>query len=182
MSIGRTLFVEKSQAHKKNKIIIGVVVLGVTLLFVFSIYKWVVLGIRNPIEVFINLMFAYVLFERAQAKYICELGKQSITFTKQGLWGTQTYEVAYKDISGIYGYKTKLVQVIKFRRTYRLNSALDNRPVWVLAYSVPGNRGKMENRRIYFKASDELLNLMSEKMPNRVRVKEEQVVLAMINK
>ena len=109
-------------------------------------------------EVFINLMFAYVLIERAQAKYFCELDKRRIRFTKKSLLGTQTIEVAYKDISGIYDYKTKLVSVIKFRRTYRLNSALDNRPVWVIAYSVPGKRGKMENRRIFFKASDEFIN------------------------
>jgi len=96
--------------------------------------------------------------------------------------GTKAYEVAYKDISGIYNYKTNLVHVIKFRRTFRLNSALDNRPVWVMAYTAPGNRGKMENRRIFFKASDELLNLLAEKMPNRVKVKEEQVVLDILNK
>lgn len=176
------LFTEESQAHNKNKIVIGIAVLAFALLLFFSIYKWLVLGIRQPLEVFINLMFGYVLIERAQSRYVCEVGKKQIRFTKRSLLGTQAYEVAYKDVSGIYPYKSNLVSVIKFRRTFRLNSALDNRPVWVLAYSVPGNRGKMENRRVFFKASDELLAMLAEKMPNRVKVKEEQVILEILNK
>jgi hypothetical protein len=182
MSKDTAIFVETSQVHKKNRIVIGIAVLAFGLLLAFSIYKWVVLGIRQPIEVFFNLMFAYVMIERAQAKYICEVGNKAIRITKKSLLGSKTYEVAYKDISGIYNYKTNLIHVIKFRRTYRLNSALDNRLVWVMAYTAPGKGDKVENRRIFFKASDELLSLLAEKMPNRVKVKEEQVVLDMLKK
>lgn len=175
------IFTEVSQIHKKNRIVIGVAVIAFALLFAFAIYKWVALGIRQPVEVFIHLMFIYVLIERAQAKYICELDKKQIRFTKKGLWGTKMHEVEYKDIRGIYRYKSSLINVIKFRRTFRMNSALDNRIVWSLAYQVPNHKGKLENRRIFFKASEEMLDLLAEKMPNRVKVKEEQVVLEMMN-
>lgn len=176
------IFSETSQIHKKNRRVITIAILAFSMLLAFSAYKWVVVGIRQPVELFFNVMFIFVLFERAQAKYICELTKQTIRITKKSLVGSKTYEVNYKDISGIYNYKTGLVHVIKFRRTYRLNSALDNRPVWVMAYEVPGKGGKVENHRIFFKASDELLNLLDEKMPNRVRLTEEQVALNILKK
>lgn len=175
-------YMEVSKSHSKNRLVIGIAVVAFALLFAFSVYKWVILGIRQPIEIFINLMFAYVLIERAQAKYYCELDKKVLRFTKKSLLGGQIYEIPYKDIVGIYRYKPKLLNVIKFRRSYRLNSALDNRPVWILAYRAQGSKGRTENRRIFFKASDELLDFLAEKLPNRVRVKEEQIILEMVEK
>ncbi|KYZ75409.1 hypothetical protein AXX12_14785 [Anaerosporomusa subterranea] len=182
MSKDSAILIETSQVHKKNRIVIGIAILAFGLLFAFSVYKWVVVGVQQPIEIFFNLMFIYVLIERAQAKYICEIGKKTIRITKKSLLGSKTYEVDYKDINGIYKYKTGLVHVVKFRRTYRLNSALDNRLVWAMAYEAPGKGGKVENHRIFFKASDELLNLLDEKMPNRVRLTEEQVALKILKK
>lgn len=180
MSKNSAIFVETSQAHKKNRLVIGAAILLFSLLLAFSLYQWFVQGIRNPVEVFFNFMFIFVLVERAQAKYVCELTKRSIRITKKSLLGNKVHEVDYKDIVGIYKYKTGLVHVIKFRRTYRLNSALDNRIVWVIAYKAPGKGGKLENRRIYFKASDELLDRLEEKMPNRVRLQEEVVSINML--
>ncbi len=180
MSKNSASFAETSHAHNKNRLVISVAILFFCLLLAFSLYQWFAQGIRNPVEVFLNLMFIFVLVERIQAKYVCELTKGSIRITKKSLLGNQVHEVDYTDIVGIYKYKTGLVHVIKFRRTYRLNSALDNRIVWVIAYKAPGKGGKPENRRIYFKASDELLDLLDVKMPNRVRLQEETVAINML--
>jgi hypothetical protein len=67
------------------------------------------------------------------------------------------------------------MSIIKFRRTFRLHSALDGRPVWVIAYEAPGRRGKPENRRIFFKPSDVMLEMLHEKMPSKVKVTEEDI-------
>ena len=67
---------------------------------------------------------------------------------------------------------------MKFRRTHRMNSALDGRTVWAIAYKV-GVSGKPEHyERIYFKPSDEMLEFLSGRMPGKVMVPEKKVVVA----
>ncbi|MDU4961945.1 MAG: hypothetical protein E6X17_14925 [Sporomusaceae bacterium] len=182
MSKETPFFSEISQVHKKNRQVIAVALVFFSLLLAWSVHKWFVAGIQQPIEIFFNLMFIVVIIERVQASYTVALTDKGVSVTKQSLFGSKVHQVDYTDIHGIYQYKTGLVHVIKFRRTYRLNSALDNRPVWVLAYSVPVKDGKLENRRIYFKASNELLDRLEEKLPGRVRLQEEQVALRILKK
>jgi hypothetical protein len=181
MSKESVIYFEQSQVHRKNIQVICIAVSILAGLLAFSGYKWLMHGVRQPLDVFIYIMFIVVLLERAHATYIYELDNERIRIVKKGLLGAKTYTIPYQDIMGIYGYKAKLVNPIKFRRTYRLNSALDNRKVWVMAYQAPVKSGKAENRRIYFKAEDEMLRLVSEQIPNRVKVKEEQIVVDMLN-
>lgn len=174
------IFTERSEIFRKNQLVINIAVLFFLLLFGGAIYKWVILGIRQPMEVFVYLMFALVLIERSYARYTCEVHPQFMRFKKHGLLGTKTVEVSYQSVGGIYKYKPQLMGIIKFRRSYRFNSALDNRRVWVLAYKVQNKKGKTENCRIYFKANEALFELMAEKMPGLVKIKEEQVLLEML--
>ena len=171
---------DTSQVTKKNMIVIIITASAFALLLIGALYGYFVLNKPNLINVFIDLMFLYVLIERAQAKYNTEIDKRAFRITKKSLWGTTIYDIPYKDIFGVYRYKAELVRAVSFRRTYRLNSALDNRTVWTLAYRVIDKKGKFENRRIYFKASEEMLAALAEKVPNKVKVKEEQVAVAML--
>ncbi len=180
MKAEEKLVTDTSQVTRKNLIVMSVGAGLFVLLLAASAYKWYAWNYRNPVEVFINVMFLYVLVERAQARYITEMGPKALRFTKKSLLGSTVYEVPYKDIFGIYRYKAQLVRAVKFRHTYRLNSALDNRTVWVLAYRAPGKKGKMENRRIYFKTSDAMLDALAEKLPNKVRANEEQVAVELL--
>ncbi|EAX48130.1 hypothetical protein TcarDRAFT_1677 [Thermosinus carboxydivorans Nor1] len=172
--------VEHSIISRKNVMVMGVVALLFLAWAAFTAYRWFYLNIKQPSEAFFLAMLAFALFERSKPTYVYEAGKKMLRITKHGLFGTDVYEIPYKDIFGIYQYKAQLIRPVKFRRTYRLHSALDNRRVWTVAYMVPGKKGKPENRRVYFKPSETMLRFLQEKMPNKVMVPEEQVVVDII--
>ncbi len=171
--------IDHSIIHKKNAAAILIGIGMVVAMIAFSVYRYLDIGFWSPIEIFAEIMIIFVLIDRAQSKLTYELDKKVFTITKQSWLGTQVHEIPYRDVFGIYRYTPKLVGAVKFRRTQRLHSALDPRPVWTLAYRVDKG-GKTENRRIYFKTSEELLNGLNERLPNKVRIPEEQVVRDMI--
>ncbi len=168
--------IEHSQIHRKNRIVIGVVLgflLGMTAL---SAYFWATRHTVDPYRLFTPIIIAGWVISRAASKFTYEVDKKALRIVKTGLFGgTKTFEIPYRDIDGIYYYEPKLMSIIKFRHTYRLHSALDGRPVWVIAYEAQGRGGKTENRRIYFKPSDVMLELLHEKMPSKVKVTEEDI-------
>lgn len=175
--------IETSQVHRKNIIVVGLAAALFLGMACLTLYGWVKWHIINPFELFVELLFVFVLLERAGGKYTYELDKRFLRITKDSILGSRrTFEVPYRDVIGIYRYKAKLIGVLKFRRTYRLQSALDNRPVWTLAYTAGGRRGKIENRRIYFKPSEAMLDALAEKIPGKVKVSEEEVVVSQVAK
>jgi hypothetical protein len=168
--------IDTSVMSKKNAIVVGVAVTFFLGMAGLSVYGWVAWRIFNPFELFVEFLFAVVLIERAASRYQYKLGAKTLEITKTGLFGSsRIYTVAYKDVIGVYRYRAKLVGVIRFRRTYRLHSALDGRPVWTIAYSSAAN-GKKENCRIYFKPSETILVALEGVLPGKVKVSEEEVV------
>jgi len=174
--------VAQSQVTRKNAIIMAIAVGIFAVLVIFSLYKWFALGLFQPVELMSEGLVLFVLLERMAAKYTYEMDKKVLRLTKRGLLGKITHELPYRDIFGIYRYKPQLIGVIKFRRTYRFNSALDARDVWTLAYTAPGYRGKMENRRFYFKPGAEFLVALQDKLPGKVMVPEEEVIKTVLKK
>ncbi len=181
-SINLEKMVVQSEITKKNAIIMAIAVAIFAVLVIFSLYKWLVLGSFKPLELMSEGLVLFVLLERIAAKYTYEMDKKVLRLTKRGLLGKITHEVPYRDIFGIYRYKPQLIGVIKFRRTYRFNSALDGRDVWTLAYTAPGFRGKIENRRFYFKPGSEFLAALQVKLPEKVMVPEEEVIRTALSK
>ena len=171
---------DTSEVTKKNVIVVLVSAVLFILLLALSIYKWVVDGIHQPIEVFINIMFLFVLVQRIQPSYVVEVDQSVFRITKKSWFGTKVFEVPYKAIAGIYRYQAQLVRAVSYRYTYRLNSMLDNRTVWALAYRAANKKGKMQNRRIYFKANKAVMDALEEKLPNKVKVPEDQVVVTLL--
>lgn len=169
--------IEKSQVTHRNVMIIAGALGLFALLTAFALYKWIVKGWPNLMEVFFDIFLALVIVERAQSRYVYEAGRKGMSFTKHSWLGRREYEVAYRDVMGVYLYKPKLFGILGFRRTYRLHSALDARDVWTVAYKARGWFGKEENRRIYFKPSPAMLSLLQDRMPKKVIVPEEQVVV-----
>jgi hypothetical protein len=168
--------VEHSQIHRKNRIVIGVVLGFLLGMAALSVYFWVTRHSVDPYRLFTPILIAGWVISRAASKFTYEADKKALRIVKTGLLGGEkTFEIPYRDIDGIYYYEPKLMSIIKFRRTFRLHSALDGRPVWVIAYEAPGRRGKPENRRAYFKPSDVMLELLHEKMPSKVKVTEEDI-------
>ena len=173
--------VVKSEASRKNLIVMTIAAAVFAALVIFSLYKWIAHSLFQPVELMSEAMVLFVLIERMTAKYTYELDKKALRLTKHSLLGQVVHEVPYRDIFGVYRYKPQLIGVIKFRRTYRFNSALDSRDVWTLAYTVSGVKGKMENRRFYFKPGQALLAALQAKLPDKV-VPEEQVIRDVITK
>ena len=180
MKTDKQMVSDTSEVTKKNVIVVLVSAALFIALLGFSIYKWTVYGIKQPMEIFINLMFLFVLVTRVQPRYTVEVDRNVLRFIKQSWLGTKTYEIPYKDIFGIYRYKAQLIRSVSYRHTSRLNSMLDNRTVWGVSYRLPNKKGKVENLRIYFKASEEVFAALSEKIPNKVKIKENDVAVAML--
>lgn len=169
--------VERNIVSRKNVIVVAIAVAVFLFMASGSFYRYIRGGGVSPFDFAAMLIIVLALVERAQGRYEYEADAHRIRFCKLSWLGNKEYEVDYRQIIGIHEYKAKLIGYIKFRRTYRLNSALDGRKVWVIAYKV-AKSGKSEyNERIYFKPSDEMLNYLSGRMPGKVMVPENQVVL-----
>ena len=168
-----------STVTRKNAIFMWSLVVFFSALLVFDLYAWFVKGFFHATEVAFGLIILLVLFSRMSAKYTYELGRKSIIFTKRDVFGRKIiHEVPYKNVFGVYLYKTKLVGYIKFRRTFRFNSALDGNDVWVLAYEVQSSNAKKENHRVYFKPTPEMLTELDKKVNGKVHGSEETTVTA----
>jgi hypothetical protein len=170
--------VEKSQVDRKNAIVLGVPIVYFLVMTLLSLYAWVKYGIVKPMDLFVYILFMSVLVERAAGKYAYEVDENCFKLTKASLFfSTQTYQVPFANILGVYRYKAKLIGLMKFRHTFRLHSALDGRTVWTMAYTQTDKNGKLENGRMYIKPSDELLEYLQSKMPGRVKVTEEEIAV-----
>ncbi|HWR29779.1 MAG TPA: hypothetical protein VN631_08080 [Negativicutes bacterium] len=169
--------VEKNIVSRKNILVLALALALFLFMASGSIYRYMKGYGVSPFEVGSMLIIIFALLERAQGRYEYEADTRCLKFRKRGWLGAKDYEISYRDIIGIYEYKAKLIGYLKFRRTLRLNSALDGRMMWVIAYKV-GVSGKPEHyERIYFKPSDEMLQYLSGRMPGKVKVPETQVVV-----
>lgn len=166
-----------SQVAKKNKIVMMIAALVFLVFLVVNGLRYYELNIQEPVIIFLDLMFLYVIFDRSHPKFTTEIDKRCFRVAKKSWYGTKVLEVPYKEIVGIYKYKAGLAHAVSFRRSYTMNSALDNRTVWVLAYRTANKKGKMENRRIFIKTSSEMLDALAQRLPNTVRVPEEKVAI-----
>ncbi|HWR40732.1 MAG TPA: hypothetical protein VN611_14655 [Patescibacteria group bacterium] len=165
-----------SRVSRKNAIY-TVLGLGLILFILASdIYRWFFLQAYQPVEMLLVGALFVLYIERVGARYTYIAGTTALEVLKRGLFGVRRYEVPYSEVLGIYNYKPKLVSVIKFRRTFRLHSALDDRDVWALAYTAAKKNGDKENCRIYFKPGDEMLDVLTKYLPGKVRITEEEVV------
>ena len=171
-----------SQVAKKNQMVMFIAFLVFAVFLAINILRYIELRIFEPVVIFLDVMFIFVIFQRSQPKYITELDKRGFRIIKKSWLGKKIYDIPYREIAGIYKYKSSLAHPISFRRSFTLNSALDGRVVWVLAYRTLNKRGKKENRRIFFKASDEILDGLEQHLPNKVRAKEEEVAMTIMRR
>jgi len=119
-------------------------------------------------------MLVWILLLRCKPTYDISVERKYLRIVKHTIWGkTKVYEIPYREIAAIFSYQPKLMRTVKFRYSYRLNSALDARTLWTLAWRRRFDDGSEANVRIYFKASKQVMDALAEKMPNRVNVPEE---------
>lgn len=171
-----------SLVAKKNRMIMMSGITFFAVLLILDMIKFFTLHSFEPMSVAVNVLFLITLFNRVQAKYTCELKKSALVFTKLGLWGNKQYEIDFHSVMGIYRYQPKFVEVMRFRHTARLHSALDNRDVWTIAYTVHTKKGKIENCRIYFKPDSIFLAELRAAFHEKVMPCNDKVVLADLNR
>lgn len=166
---------EDSIVSRANALIVGlaaVLFLGALLV---TLYGWVMWQVVRPFDVFAEAVFVLMLLARAAAKYRCELDKKALRVSKVVFGNSSLYEIPLRDVAGVYRKAAKRAGARRFNRSYRLHSVLDGRPVWTVAYSQPDKRGRMENRRVYFKPSQQMLAALAELLPGKVKESEEEL-------
>ena len=173
---------DTSQVARKNVIVMFIAFLVFAVFLTINILRYVELNIFDPVVIFLDIMFIFVIFQRTHPKYLTELDKRGIRITKLGWLGKKVYDIPFREIIGIYKYKSSLAHPITFRRKFTVNSALDGRTVWVLAYRTHNKKGKIENRCLFIKTNEEMLDELAERLPNKVRIKEEEVAIAVMRR
>ena len=137
------------------------------------------------------MMLSGFLIQRVTTYAKIEFNKKSITFYKKSFFlFSESINVEVKNIIGIYPYSTSLVKIMKYRKKLRLNSALDNRDVWIIAYKEEKEKkgffkqlfGKSKKiNAIFFKPSLEFLDLIRNSHPSKVKNTEAEVALLEMN-
>ncbi|WP_346356084.1 hypothetical protein [Azotosporobacter soli] len=166
----------ESQTALKNRLVVGGSVCVMLLLLAATIAKWLLWGIFIPLEWLAELLVIGFLFERSYSRYCCTLTDAGFRFEKKSFRRTKL-DVPLSDVFALYPYRPALVGLVKFRRSYRMHSALDNREVWTLAYRYETSGGN-ENRRIYFKPSSEMLTALKQCLPEKIMAGQEGAAVA----
>lgn len=178
-----SLAVDTTKRSKKYVIVYSVVALIFFGLLIVNILRYYYLGLLDPVAIFFYAMIIWILFLRCKPTYDVSVERKFLRIVKHTVWGkTKVFEIPYREIAGIFSYQPKLMRTVKFRYSYRLNSALDARVLWTLAWRRQMEGGNEANVRIYFKASKQVMQALAEKMPNRVDVPEEMADFNMLVK
>lgn len=178
-----SLAVDTTKRSRKYVITYAIVGLACFVMFIVSIMRYVYLNILEPVPIFFYAMLVWIILLRCKPTYDISVERKYLKIVKHDIWGkTKVFEIPYREIAGIFSYQPKLMRTIKFRYSYRLNSALDARTLWTLAWRRSFENGSEANVRIYFKASKQVIAALAEKMPNRVDVPEEMADFNMLVK
>ncbi|MDR3589338.1 MAG: hypothetical protein P4N41_06720 [Negativicutes bacterium] len=162
---------ETSIISPTNAVVIGLAVALFAGSLVMTIYGWVKWQVIRPVDLLVAAVFALVLVQRAAAKYRYELDNKVLRITKSYIGYATEYDIPVRNMSGVYRKAAKATRG-NFRRSHRLHSALDGRPIWTIAYS---QQDRVENRRVYFKPSEAMLTALAELLPGKVKESEEDL-------
>ena len=166
-----SLAVDTTKRNKKYVITYTLVGIACFVMFIVSILRYVYLNVLEPVPIFFYAMLVWILLLRCKPTYDVSVERKYLKIVKHDI--CKVFEIPYREIAAIFSYQPKLMRTVKFRYSYRLNSALDARTLWTLAWRRSFDDGSEANVRIYFKASKEVMDALAEKMPNRVNVPEE---------
>ena len=130
-----SLAVDTTKRSKKYVITYTVVGIACFVMFIVSILRYVYLNVLEPVPIFFYAMLVWILLLRCKPTYDISVERKYLRIVKHTIWGkTKVYEIPYREIAAIFSYQPKLMRTVKFRYSYRLNSALDARTLWTLAW------------------------------------------------
>lgn len=173
--------IEHSRVHRRNAVILTVSATFVMGMAGLTFYLWLAKHYLNLFELVMEFTLIFWLIKRATVKYTYEAGKRELKLTGKGLLGGgREIAIPYRDILGVYRHEPKLLSILKFRRSFRFHSALDGTPVYAVAYAATGWGNRLEHRRAFFKPSEEMLDFLALKLPDKVRVSENEVFASQV--
>ena len=103
---------DTSQVARKNVIVMFIAFLVFAVFLTINILRYVELNIFDPVVIFLDIMFIFVIFQRTHPKYLTELDKRGFRITRMSLLGKKVYDIPYRDIAGIYKYKIEVDKTV----------------------------------------------------------------------
>ena len=174
LKVGFIIMIERSRRDPSAVKSVGLAALVLALMISFTLYRWYDIGFfdRMRLEMYAEFIFVGLLVVRCVPTYTYELKPKNLIVVKKGILRTHVYEIPYRNIFNLYRYAPSLAgSYVKFRRTLRMNSALDGREVWTLAYTMPTKKGK-ENCKMYLKMDEEFLRALNNRLPANVKLQD----------
>lgn len=166
---------EKSKRSKAGIALVSVFITLAVLALVYSVWRYMELGSVALAEILIEGIILFVLVSQAVGTYTFTLTESGLIIDEVGLLRKKRMVIPYAMMNGVYRFKQSMMPPLKFRYKYRKLSSTDDRPVWALAYSVVEGK-KLKHGRVLLKAEQELFDVLAQRVPNLIQVKEDQVV------
>ncbi len=166
---------EQSKHSKGGIALVSVFIALAVLALAYSVWRYMELGSVALAEILIEGIILFVLVSQAVGTYTFTLTESDLIIDEVGLLGKKRMVIPYAMMNGVYRFKQSMMPPLKFRYKYRKLSSTDDRPVWALAYSVVEGK-KIKHGRVLLKAEQELFDVLAQRVPNLIQVKEDQVV------
>ncbi|MBS6627292.1 MAG: hypothetical protein KH274_07470 [Veillonella sp. oral taxon 780] len=166
---------EKSKRSKAGIALVSVFITLAVLALVYSVWRYMELGSVALAEILIEGIILFVLVSQAVGTYTFTLTESGLIIDEVGLLRKKRMVIPYAMMNGVCRFKQSMMPPLKFRYKYRKLSSTDDRPVWALAYSVVEGK-KLKHGRVLLKAEQELFDVLAQRVPNLIQVKEDQVV------
>ena len=166
---------EKSKRSKAGIALVSVFIALAVLALAYSVWRYMELGSVALAEILIEGIILFVLVSQAVGTYTFTLTESGLIIDEVGLLRKKRMVIPYAMMNGVYRFKQSMMPPLKFRYKYRKLSSTDDRPVWALAYSVVEGK-KLKHGRVLLKAEQELFDVLAQRVPNLIQVKEDQVV------
>lgn len=171
----KVIYEESNRLSKSGVITSSIILLLLGCAFCFSTYRMLDGVVSGKVEMLVEGITFLVLLYQAFGRYKITLLEDTLKITEYNLLGRKVLLIPYKLIEGVCTYKRQLNTPLKFRYKHNKMATADDRQVLSLVYAIEGK--KIKHGRVLFKASQECLDVLSQKVPNRIGVPEEDVVL-----
>ena len=163
------LYSEDSRVNGSAKLVVGVFFAAFAGWFLYATYHAIMMPGAYISDIILSLLALTFLVKRAAGSYRYVLTETAVVLEERSIFGNRTFEIPLDDIDGICESTKDIFRRIKFRRTYKLHSSLDDRRTWMLVYSVVEG-GKMIHIRAAIKVTEQFLHELDNMVPGRVNI------------
>ncbi|WP_251441275.1 hypothetical protein [Veillonella intestinalis] len=172
----KVIYQESSKRSNKATFVVSLFVIALLVAIGWTTSRSMAKGVIILDEYFVELVALFVILKTAIAQYTYKLLDDKLVIIEKFLFSTKKMEIPYTMIDGVFLHKTEFISKFKLRYKYRKCSSSDNRPAWALIYSIVNGK-KVKNGRVIMKADKAFFDALSQFVPNRICVPQEDVIL-----